>query len=379
MTAADAPGVATRRLALDVLARIEDDGAYANLALRTALDRSDLVDVDRRMVTDLVAGTERRRRALDHLVDRFLTSDPPPAGRRALRLGAYQLAYRDDLPDYAVVSSTVAAAPKRFRGLVNAVLRQVATTPRTFPSPGIELSYPDWVVERLTTDLGESTALDALAAMNVAPSAHRRDDGYTQDLASQWVVDAVGARSGELVVDVCAAPGGKATGMASSGATVVALDLYAQRAGLVAGNAAKLGQSLPVLAADATRLPLRPGSADRVLVDAPCSGLGVLRRRPDARWRVEPDLPERLSVLQREILDAAVTLLKPGGTLVYSVCTLTAAESTDVDAHLAGRHPRLVALDPVGEPWQPWGRGAMVLPQTAGTDGMCVFRYRLDA
>jgi 16S rRNA (cytosine967-C5)-methyltransferase len=361
------------------LARIEDDGAYANLALRTALDRSDLVDVDRRMVTDLVAGTERRRRALDHLVDRFLTSDPPPAGRRALRLGAYQLAYRDDLPDYAVVSSTVAAAPKRFRGLVNAVLRQVATTPRTFPSPGIELSYPDWVVERLTTDLGESTALDALAAMNVAPSAHRRDDGYTQDLASQWVVDAVGARSGELVVDVCAAPGGKATGMASSGATVVALDLYAQRAGLVAGNAAKLGQSLPVLAADATRLPLRPGSADRVLVDAPCSGLGVLRRRPDARWRVEPDLPERLSVLQREILDAAVTLLKPGGTLVYSVCTLTAAESTDVDAHLAGRHPRLVALDPVGEPWQPWGRGAMVLPQTAGTDGMCVFRYRLDA
>jgi len=136
---------------------------------------------------------------------------------------------------------------------------------------------------------------------------------------------------------------------------------------------------MPVLTADATRLPLRPGSADRVLVDAPCSGLGVLRRRPDARWRVQADLPERLSVLQRDVLDAAVALLRPGGTLVYSVCTLTAAESTAVDDHLSARHPGLVALEAVGEPWQPWGRGAMVLPQTAGTDGMCLFRYRLDS
>lgn len=371
-------GVATRRLAVDVLERVEQ-GAYANLALPAALGRSGLEEQDRALVTDLVYGTLRRRRACDAAIAPYLERIPSGAAHQALRIGAYQLRWRTDMPQYAAVDATVSAAPKKLRGLVNAVLRKVARASGDPLGQYDELSYPDWVVERLVADLGESDALAALAQMNEPARPTLRADGYTQDLASQWVVDAVGAQAGELVVDVCAAPGGKATGMASSGATVVALDLYTQRAGLVAGNAAKLGQSMPVLAADATRLPLRPGSADRVLVDAPCSGLGVLRRRPDARWRVEADLPERLSVLQREILDAAVTLLKPGGTLVYSVCTLTAAESTDVDAHLAGRHPRLVALDPVGEPWQPWGRGAMVLPQTVGTDGMCVFRYRLDA
>ena len=378
MSNSDAPGVAARRLALEVLARIEDDGAYANLALRAALDRSDLEDVDRRLVTDLVAGTERRRRSLDHLVDRFLTSDPPPAARRALRLGAYQLADRDDLPDYAVVSSTVAAAPKRFRGLVNAVLRQVATTPRRFPTPGIELSYPDWVVQRLSDDLGESTALEALAAMNVAPTAHRRDDGYTQDLASQWVADSVGAGPGERVLDVCAAPGGKATAIASSGAVVVAAELGVTRVSLVAAAASRYGHgSTFAVRADGLHPAVRPGVFDRVLVDAPCSGLGVLRRRPDARWRVAADAPDRLGALQSRLLAAAVPLVRPGGVLVFSVCTLTVAESIAVDERLAERHPELEPLPALGDPWTPWGRGSMLLPQAADTDGMVVFRYRV--
>jgi len=378
VSSADAPGVAARRLALDVLARIEDDGAYANLALRAALDRSDLVEVDRRMVTDLVAGTERRRRSLDHLVDRFLTSDPPPAGRRALRLGAYQLAYRDDLPDYAVVSSTVAAAPKRFRGLVNAVLRQVATTSRSFPSPGIELSYPDWVVERLSADLGESTALAALAAMNEAPSAHRRADGYTQDPASQWVAESVGATAGHRVLDVCAAPGGKATAIAASGAVVIAGELHAARVPLVAAAAERYGHGATfALCADGLHPAVRRAAFDRVLVDAPCSGLGVLRRRPDARWRLDADAPDRLGALQSALLEASIPLVRPGGVLVFSVCTLTVAESIGVDDRLAVAHPELEALPPLGDPWTPWGRGSMLLPQSADTDGMVVFRYRV--
>jgi len=372
-----AVGVATRRLAVDVLERVEQ-GAFANLALPAALGRSGLEEQDRALVTDLVYGTLRRRRACDAAIAPYLDRIPSGPAHQALRIGAYQLRWRTDMPQYAAVDATVSAAPKKLRGLVNAVLRKVARAASDPLDPYDELSYPDWVVERLVADLGESDALAALAQMNEPARPTQRADGYTQDLASQWVIEAVGAQPGELVVDVCAAPGGKATGMASSGATVVALDLYPQRAGLVVGNAAKLGQTMPVLTADATRLPLRPGSADRVLVDAPCSGLGVLRRRPDARWRVQADLPERLSALQRDILDAAVTLLKPGGTLVYSVCTLTAAESTAIDAHLSAQHPALVPLDAVGEPWQPWGRGAMVLPQTAGTDGMCLFRYRLN-
>lgn len=372
-----AVGADSRRVALEALARVDDDGAYANLVLGPVLERSGLEDVDRRLVTDLVYGTLRMQRAADHLVDRFLTSDPPPAARRALRLGAYQLAFRDDLPAYAVVAATVEAAPKRFRGLVNAVLRRVSEAPVAFPDEATRLSYPDWVLERLTADLGDERAVAALEAMDEAPRVTVRDDGYVQDLASQWVAALVGAAEGELVVDMCAAPGGKATAMAHAGARVVAADLAVPRAGLVRDNAARLGlPGVAVVAADASRPPLRPGSADRVLLDAPCSGLGVLRRRPDARWRLDPDAPDRLAALQRDLVDAAVGLLRPGGTLVYSVCTLTAAESTGVDDHVADRHPELLPVEPPGDPWEPWGRGAILLPQRAGTDGMCVFRYR---
>jgi 16S rRNA (cytosine967-C5)-methyltransferase len=375
-----ASGVAARRAALGVLARVEDDGAYANLALRAALDRSELDQVDRNLVTDLVAGTIRRRRSVDALVDRFLDAPPPPAARRALRLGTYQLVYRDDLPDYAVVSTTVEASPSRFRGLVNAVLRRVAAAPVEFSSPAEELSYPDWILDRLEADLGVDVARAALEAMDEAPRVHRRDDGYTQDLASQWVAAAVGAGPGELVLDLCAAPGGKATALAGSGATVVAAEVNWSRVGLVVTAARSVGLDRTlVVAADGLRPPFRPGVFDRVLVDAPCSGLGVLGRRSDARWRLDDAAPERLAELQSALVGAAADLVRPGGSLVYSVCTLTAVESVGVDERAARSRPDLVALEPPGEPWTPVGRGALLLPQTAGTDGMALFRYRRRA
>jgi 16S rRNA (cytosine967-C5)-methyltransferase len=127
--------------------------------------------------------------------------------------------------------------------------------------------------------------------------------------------------------------------------------------------------------ADGARPPWREGAFDRVLVDAPCSGLGTLRRRPDLRWRIETDAVGRLAGLQRRLLAAAAGLVRPGGTLVYSVCTLTAAETTGVDEWLATTRPDLVPTAPPAEPWRRWGRGAMLLPQAAGTDGMCLFRY----
>lgn len=375
-------GVRTRRLALAALARIDDDGAYANLVLPGMLGRDDpgspaLSARDRGFVTDLVYGTERMRRACDHLVDRFLSSDPPAEARRVLRLGAYQLAFRPDLPDYAVVASTVSAAPKRFRGLTNAVLRRVASAPVEFPDEATRLSYPDWILDRLGVDLGEVDATEALETMNRPPTVHRRADGYVQDLASQWVAELVGAGEGDLVADLCAAPGGKATAMAATGATVVAADLQASRAGLVVSNAATTGAGRVIaVVADGTTPPLRRGAFDRVLVDAPCSGLGVLRRRPDARWRVDADAPARLGALAIDLVDAAADLVAVGGTLVFSVCTLTAAETTAVDDHLAVVHPELEPLGRPDLPWRPWGRGAILLPQAADTDGMCIFRYR---
>lgn len=370
-------GADARRVALEVLARVADDGAYANIALGAALERSGLGEQDRGFVTDLVYGTLRRQRTLDHLVDRFLTSDPPGPARRALRLGAYQLAFRDDVPDYAAVAATVQSAPKRFRGLVNAVLRKVASASTAPPDDRTELSYPDWLIDLLRTDLGDDRADAALREMNLAPDVTARDDGYVQDLASQWVADLAGGTEGRLVVDLCAAPGGKATAIARSGATVVAADLQPHRVGLIASNVARLGSiGVHPVVADAAHPPFRPGTADVVLLDAPCSGLGVLRRRPDARWRLEPGAPQRLAALQRRLIDVAATLVRPGGTLVYSVCTLSAAESVGVDEHLADRRPDLVALDPPEGPWTAWGRGAILLPQAASTDGMCIFRYR---
>lgn len=377
MTAAE--GAPARRIALEVLARVEDDGAYSNLVLSKVLDGSGLGPGDRGFVTDLVYGTLRRQRSCDHLVDRFLTSAPPPAARRVLRLGAYQLAFRDDIPAYAAVAATVEAAPKRFRGLANAVLRKVSTAEVTFPDDETRLSYPGWLIDRLVADLGRTDAVAALEAMNEPASATVRDDGYTQDLASQWVVDLVGARPGETVVDLCAAPGGKATGLAAAGAVVVAADLQPHRVGLVVANSRRLGTSdVLAMVGDARRPALRDGSADRVLLDAPCSGLGVLRRRPDARWRLDEAAPTRLAALQRELVDAAVPLLRPGGTFVYSVCTLAREESIAIDDHVREAHPGLVPLPMPGDPWTPWGRGAILLPQRRGTDGMCLFRYRSE-
>jgi 16S rRNA (cytosine967-C5)-methyltransferase len=419
-----------RRVALDALDRIDAEGAYANLALRPVLDKAGLSPRDRHFVTELVYGTTRQRRACDFLVDRFLTQPTSGRVRNALRLGAYQLAFAR-LPAHAAVGETVEVVPRSARGLVNAVLRRVAKPAEgevEWPDDATRLSYPDWVVDRLCTDLGHGRAMAALEAMNEPATVTERDDGYVQDPASQQVAAAVEARAGDRVLDVCAAPGGKATAIARSGAWVVAADVRPSRLELVQANAARLapGQEgvpvadaveppllltsgpglgsgsltgdawtdearlppgargragegrgrLAIAAADGTNPPWRAGAFGWALVDAPCSGLGTLRRRADLRWRVDENAVERLAELQRRLVAATVPLVRPGGVLVYSVCTLTDAESLGVDEHIAVAHPELVPLDPLGAPWEPWGRGAILLPQTAGTDGMCLFRYR---
>lgn len=369
-----------RRLALEVLGRIERGGAYANLALRAALDRCDLDRRDRAFATDLVYGTTRMRRACDHLIDRFLHDDIQPEVRTVLRLGAYQLHWAG-VPPHAAVSATVAVAPRRVQGLCNAVLRRVADYQPTWPGPAVELSVPDWLIDRLVADLGLDDALAALAAMNRPAPAVVRDDGYYQDRASQLVADLTGEGlvPGGRVLDLCAAPGGKATALAAAGASVVAADLRPARLGLVAQNADRLGHAVALVAADGRTPPFRPGSFDRVLVDAPCSGLGVLRRRADARWRGgEADLAD-LALLQADLLAGAAALVRPGGQLVYSVCTVTEAETAGVDRRFRGAEPR-AEPEPVGRPWRPHGdhgSGGLLLPQDLDSEGMAVFRYRM--
>ncbi len=361
-----------RSLAYEVLQRIDHDGAYANLALGPALERSGLDERDRRFATELVYGTTRMRRACDALVDRFLRSEPEPAVRTLLRLGAFQLCFAG-VPAHAAVDRTVAMTPHRARGFVNAVMRRVTATPMKWPSDAVRLSYPDWIFDRLVAELGRDDALATMETMNTAPAVTERDDGYVQDTGSQWVAAAVQVAPGDLVLDTCAAPGGKATAMAARGAFVVAADLQEHRAGLVRSNSLSLGATavLPCIA-DATRPPFSDATFDHVLVDAPCSGLGTLRRRADARWRIgQADVVE-LANLQRSIIETSAPLVRPGGTLTYSVCTLLAQESID---HPVPDGFEVLSQRPEGE-WRPFGRGWRVLPHDAGTDGMVLLRYR---
>ncbi|HEX6311619.1 MAG TPA: 16S rRNA (cytosine(967)-C(5))-methyltransferase RsmB [Acidimicrobiia bacterium] len=424
-----------RAVALDVLVRVEG-GAYANLLLAAVLRDSDLDARDRAFVTELVYGTLRRQRTLDHLLasalDRPLAELEPPV-RAALRLGADQLLV--GVAPHAAVGETVAASPRRARPLVNAVLRKLAGTGPPWPLPGgddpaaigVRLSYPDWIVERMVADLGRADALAVLTAGNeaapvtlrpfhgqVTPDALARElaelpeatvepgalgtgavvvrgigdvgrlpavvEGRAtpQDEASQAVVTALDPEPGHAVLDACAAPGGKTTAAAERvghAGVVVATDVHAARLRLVRLAAARLRLgNVRAAVADGRALPVRTRRFDRVLVDAPCTGLGVLRRRAEARWRIRSEAVAELAGLQRTLLREAAGALAPGGTLVYSVCTLTREETLGVDAWAAESLPELEALPPPGPPWRSWGRGALLLPHVAGTDGMFVLR-----
>jgi len=361
-----------RAVAAGLLDRIEGDGAYANLVLASA----ELSERDAAVITEMVYGVTRMRRALDHLIDRFVSRPPQLAIRNLLRIGAYQL-HMMDTPAYAAVSETVQAAPPRQRGFVNAVLRRVADLQPSWPSEAVRLSYPDWIVEQLGRDLGAADAIGALEQMNRPPEVAARADGYVQDRASQWVAELVAPQPGERVLDLCAGPGGKATALANSSAVVVAADRRRRRASLVAANAARTGVTLAgVVAADGRLPPFRPGAFDRVLVDAPCSGLGVLGRRADARWRVGPDDVAELARLQKELLRAALALVRPGGVVAYSVCTVTAAETSAIDTMVAREFPGAAPVSIVDARWRPHARGGLVLPQDHQTDAMFAVVYK---
>ncbi len=364
--------VTARHLALEVLVRVDVEGAYADIALPAALSSSGLDRRDRALATELVYGVTRRRRALDWVLDEYLVQPPPARVRALLRMGTYQL-LETRIPPHAAVSTTVSVAPRKFQGMVNAVLRRVvrAGAPQ-WPDEPTRLSYPDWIHEVLTSDLGVDTAVRVLEAMNRPATSHRRGDGYVQDISSQQVVEAMEVAPGDLVADLCAAPGGKATALARRGAQVVALDIRPGRARVTQQNSRRLGaSSVAVLVGDGREPPLRAGCFDVVLVDAPCSGLGVLRRRPDARWRIaRTDVP-RLAELQLHLLCSAVDLLRPGGRLVYSVCTLTSAETLQVAARMTA-DDRLEVLPMCPALWLNHGTGGMLLPDES-SDGMAMF------
>ena len=402
-----------RAAAFDVLRRVFEDGAYADRALRTAAVELD--ERDRALAQRLAYGAVQRARTLDHAIEtlgrrRVHRLDPPV--RAALRLGAYQLGYVDGVARYAAVNESVElvrrAGLERAVPFTNAVLRRVADgigslldalPETTADEAALKHSYPDWVAETWWRDLGVDDARALMRALNepaptvvrlvrgeidgrpdpVVPGAWHVDrtdpealrDGriWPQSAASQLVGLAVGSSEAERVLDLCAAPGGKATMLAGD---VSAVEINEGRARELEETAKRLGATtVQVVVADGRALPPELTGFDRALVDAPCSGLGVLNSRPDLRWRAEP-LPE----LQLELLRSAAERVRPGGTIVYSVCTINADESEAVvdqsglvvDGSLADewpmfRHPRRQDF-------------LQTLPHLHGTAGFFVARLR---
>ena len=356
-----------RAVAFTVLRRVFEDGAYADRVLRGASERLD--DRDRALARRLAFGTVQRTRTLDHAIEALgrrpvKKLDAPVLA--ALRLGAYQLAFMHGVPRYAAVNESVElvrrAGLERAVAFANAVMRRLADGARTLcealpeatpTEAALRHSYPDWVAETWWSELGADEARALMRAQNEEPETAVRlvrgsiEGAEDPELPGAWVVDrvdeqalaegriwpqsrasqlvglAVGSRAGEHTLDLCAAPGGKATMLAGA---VDAVEIDEDRASTLEKTAARLGATgVRVVHADGRALPAELADYDRALVDAPCSGLGVLASRPDLRWRATP-LPE----LQLELLRAAVERTRAGGTVVYSVCTIDRAESEDV-------------------------------------------------
>jgi 16S rRNA (cytosine967-C5)-methyltransferase len=419
-----------RSVALEAIRRVTDDGAYSTIVIPGALRRSRLDARDRAFATELAFGTIRHLLAIDWVLDR-VASRPvarmSPSARTVLRLGAYQVLFTDVAP-HAAVGETVGLAGDRERGFVNAVLRRLTAEPTAWPDGAadadvaVRTGLAPWAVTELRKLLPADEVEPAAAAfaspaslcLRANPNAIEpasleralRDAGHdprpapldptcllldggdparlpgfeegwfaVQDQASAFVVRALDPKPGDRVLDACAAPGGKTTyaaALVGDDGLVVGADLHAGRVGLIRRNAARLGLHPLVLAQDATASALQ-GPFDRILVDAPCSGLGSARRRPELLWR---DRKRGLSTLARTqvaIVSALAGLLAPGGRLVYSVCTFPRAE-TDAAADAIGRHrPDLVPVATDG-PDGPSER-LRLWPHRHGSDGMFIAAF----
>jgi 16S rRNA (cytosine967-C5)-methyltransferase len=401
-----------RRAAFEVVRRVFEDGSYADRAFRGAA--AELDPRDRALAQRLAYGTVQRLRTLDHALEalggRPVRKIDPPA-LAALRLGAYQLGFVEGVPRYAAVNESVelvrAAGLHRAVAFANAVLRRVAdgiqplleALPEGTPAEAaLRHSYPDWVAEVWFRDLGRDEALALMRAQNEPaetvvrlvhgeiegepaglPGAYRVErvdeqalaEGriWPQSVGSQLAGLVVDSRPGERVLDIAAAPGGKATQLAGE---VTAVELHEGRARELEANVRLLGAAnVRVVRADGLALPPELTGFDRALVDAPCSGLGVLAARPDLRWRSRP-LPD----LELGLLRAAAERVKPGGTVVYSVCTI------NVDENEAVVEASGLEVEPLGEEWPQFRHPRrpeflLTLPHVHRTSGFFVARLRV--
>ncbi len=432
--------------ALGILCRVEEDQAFADLALEAALERAKLPPRDRALATELVYGTLRWQRRLDWILaphSRRRLDRLDPWVRNLLRLTAYQLQFLDKVPVWAAVNEAVALAKRRAHGqsasFVNAALRSLTRSGGTLPplpddpveALATRLAFPSWLARRWTARLGLDEAERLMTALDERPAVTARanllkysrealaqrlseeeevacsttdfapeglvlespgpsfrfkafKEGWftLQDEGSMLIAHLLAPKPGETVADVCAAPGTKTTHLAAlmgNAGKVVAMDPHAARLSLVAKAAARLGIGIVECHGGSAEAlaPKFKDAFDRVLVDAPCSNLGVLRRNPDVKWRRSEAELSRLAERQRAILEAAASMCRPGGTLVYATCSLEPEENEAVVSPFLETHPEW-RLDPPPTfpiPLDPPGV-LRCLPHRHGTDGFTAFRLR---
>jgi 16S rRNA (cytosine967-C5)-methyltransferase len=397
-----------RRVAYEVLLRVFEQDAYADRVFRTAA--RDLDERERAFAQRLAYGAVQRVRMLDHAIEtlgkRPVRKLDPPV-RAALRLGAYQLGYTDTAPHAAANESVELVRRARLERAVpftNAVMRKLAAGIRelldSLPDGPLKESYPDWIYEAFVRDFGRDDALALMRAMNEpletvvrlirgepplgaeptdisgAYRVERVDELavaegriWPQSRGSQLAGLVVGSHEGERVLDLCAAPGGKTTQLRGE---VTSVEIDPHRASELRRNIETMqATNVTVVEADGTNLPAELTGFDRALVDAPCSGLGVLAQRPDLRWRAAP-LPE----LQLGLLRSAAERVRPGGTIVYSVCT-TNAEETEAIVEASA-----LTVLPLGEEWPRYAHPRrpeflLTRPDVHGTTGFFISRLRV--
>ena len=391
-----AGATAARRCAFRVLRRVVEDDAFADRAFRAEAERAGLDPRDRAFAQRLAYGAIQRRATLDHLIDalsdRPLAQIDPPL-LDALRLGVFQLAFLDSVPDRAAVDQTVELAKEAGRGaagFANAVMRRAAREARpaldrlgdsTPEEAALLHSHPEWVAQLWWEQLGAEEARALMARDNEPPELAVRVNTLVatpdevrvalepaepveglpealvlgapfdvqgselfasgaltpQSRASMRVARALDPQPGERVLDLCAAPGAKTTHLAAlmeARGELVAVEQDAGRAAELAENCRRMRCDRVVIRTADAREPVPGAPFDRVLLDPPCSDLGTLQARPDARWRKTPEQVEELAALQSDLLAAAAAQLRPGGTLVYSTCTISPREN---EGQVAGR------------------------------------------
>lgn len=436
---------------MNVLTQVEQEGAYSNLLLNTALQKSSLAKSDAGLATELIYGTISRLNTLDYFLDKFVNKGVQklqPWVRALLRISLYQVVYLDRIPDHAVVSEAVNLAKRRghqgISGMVNGVLRNILrqkeslAIPENMPAAqriSLLHSHPQWLVERWISQYGIETTEAICAANNEPPAVSvrvnttmiSRDDMLTlmsshgldatpsslspygivvkgagnmaltdwyrdgmisiQDESSMLVAEAVQPEPGMRVLDSCAAPGGKSAHMGElmkDEGSIVANDIHAHKGKLISDQASRLGlDSISIVTGDALDLVDRfePASFDRILLDAPCSGLGVIRRKPDLKWGKSQEDIHEIAALQLRLLESVSTLLRPGGLLVYSTCTIEPLENEGVvSAFLEGHSEFEIAEDGLGalsrleEKSLLQGGGIQILPQHYHSDGFYIAR-----